>query len=55
MYADMQTMIHEKGGVAIPLFLSSLDAHNARLKGLSTIPVGGLMGYEFAEHVWWDA
>jgi len=55
MYADMQTMIHEKGGVAIPLFLSSLDAHNARLKGLSTIPVGGLMGYEFAEHAWWDA
>jgi len=55
MYADMQVMIHEKCGVAIPLFLSSLDAHNARLKGLSTIPVGGLMGYEFAEHVWWDA
>lgn len=55
MYADMQVMIHEKGGVAIPLFVSSLDAHNARLKGLLAIPVGGLMGYEFAEHVWWDA
>lgn len=55
LYADLQTMIHEKGGVAIPLFISSLDAHDARLKGLSTIPVGGLMGYEFAEHVWWDA
>lgn len=55
LYADMQVLIHEKGGVAIPLFLSSLDAHSARLKGLSTIPVGGLMGYEFAEHVWWDA
>lgn len=55
LYADMQVMIHEKGGVAIPLFISSLDAHNARLKGLSAIPVGGLMGYEFAEHVWWEA
>lgn len=55
LYADMQVMIHEKGGVAIPLFISSLDAHNARLKGLSAIPVGGLMGYDFAEHVWWDA
>ncbi|WP_454831815.1 ABC transporter substrate-binding protein [Pseudoxanthomonas wuyuanensis] len=55
LYADMQVMIHEQGGVAIPLFISSLDAHNAGLKGLSTIPVGGLMGYEFAEHVWWDA
>ncbi len=55
LYADMQVMIHEQGGVAIPLFIASLDAHDARLKGLSTIPVGGLMGYEFAEHVWWDA
>ena len=55
LYADMQVMIHEKGNVAIPLFLSSLDAHNTRLKGLSTIPIGGLMGYEFAEHVWWGA
>ena len=55
MYADMQVMIHDRGGVAIPLFLSSLDAHNVRLKGLSTIPIGGLMGYEFGEHVWWDA
>ncbi len=55
MYADMQVMIHEKGGVAVPLFISSLDAHDRRLKGLAPIPVGGLMGYEFAEHVWWDA
>lgn len=55
LYADMQVMIHEQGGVAIPLFISSLDAHNVRLKGLSPIPVGGLMGYDFAEHVWWDA
>ena len=55
LYADMQVMIHEKGGVVIPLFIPSLDAHSARLKGLSVIPVGGLMGYEFAEHVWWEA
>lgn len=55
LYADMQVMIHERGGVAIPLFISSLDAHSARLRGLAPIPVGGLMGYEFAEHVWWDA
>jgi len=55
LYAEIQVMIHEKGGVAIPLFISSLDAHSARLKGLAPIPVGGLMGYEFAEHVWWDA
>ncbi|MCC4592623.1 ABC transporter substrate-binding protein, partial [Xanthomonas campestris pv. cannae] len=52
MYSDMQALIHAQGGVAIPLFLSSLDAHTSRLKGLSPIPLGGLMGYAFAEHVW---
>ncbi|MFT4248704.1 MAG: ABC transporter substrate-binding protein [Pseudomonas sp.] len=52
MYADMQALIQAQGGVAIPLFLSSLDAHTSRLKGLSPIPLGGLMGYAFAEHVW---
>jgi peptide/nickel transport system substrate-binding protein len=54
-YADMQTMIHEQAGTAIPLFLASLDGHSNKLKGLSPIPLGGLMGYSFAEHVWLDA
>ncbi len=52
LYADMQSMIHAQGGVAIPLFLSSLDAHTSRLKGLLPNPLGGLMGYAFAENVW---
>ncbi|MCO4892718.1 ABC transporter substrate-binding protein [Cupriavidus sp. WGtm5] len=55
MYADMQTMIHEEAGIGIPLFLASIDAHATRLKGLSPIPLGGLMGYMFAENVWIDA
>ncbi|MBP0632615.1 ABC transporter substrate-binding protein [Cupriavidus sp. AcVe19-1a] len=55
MYADMQTMIHAEAGIGIPLFLSSIDAHSTKLKGLSPIPLGGLMGYSFAEHVWLDA
>nr|WP_316642103.1 ABC transporter substrate-binding protein [uncultured Roseateles sp.] len=55
MYADMQTMIHEEAGTGIPLFLASLDGHSTKLKGLSPIPLGGLMGYSFAEHVWLDA
>ncbi len=52
MYADLQTMIHQEAGIGIPLFLTSLDGHSAKLKGLSPIPVGGLMGYNFAENVW---
>jgi peptide/nickel transport system substrate-binding protein len=55
MYADLQTMIHTDAGIGIPMFLSSLDGHTTKLKGLSPIPVGGLMGYNFAENVWLDA
>jgi peptide/nickel transport system substrate-binding protein len=55
MYADLQTMIHEQAGIGIPLFLASLDGHSTKLKGLSPIPLGGLMGYNFAEHVWLEA
>lgn len=55
MYADMQTMIHNDAGIGIPLFLASIDGHSTKLKGLSPIPLGGLMGYSFAEHVWLDA
>ncbi|MDA8521494.1 ABC transporter substrate-binding protein [Acidovorax sp. NCPPB 4044] len=55
MYADMQTMIHQDAGIGIPLFLASIDGHSTRLKGLSPIPLGGLMGYSFAEHVWVEA
>ncbi|WP_422018657.1 ABC transporter substrate-binding protein [Roseateles sp.] len=55
MYADMQVLISQEAGVGIPLFLASLDAHSTKLKGLSPIPLGGLMGYSFAEHVWLEA
>jgi peptide/nickel transport system substrate-binding protein len=55
MYADMQVMIHEQSGIGIPLFLATLDGHTSKLKGLSPIPLGNLMGFAFGEHVWLDA
>jgi peptide/nickel transport system substrate-binding protein len=55
MYADMQVIIHTEGGIGIPMFLSSLDGHNKKLKGLSPVPLGGLMGSNFAEHVWLES
>ena len=55
MYADMQVMIHNEGGIGVPMFLSSIDGHNGKLKGLSPIPLGGMMGSSFAEHVWLEA
>jgi peptide/nickel transport system substrate-binding protein len=55
MYADLQTMIHGEGNIGIPFFMSSLDGHSKKLKGLSPIPLGGMMGYTFSEHVWLEA
>jgi peptide/nickel transport system substrate-binding protein len=55
MYADMQVMIHNESGIGISLFSSLLDGHSDRLKGLGAIPVGNLMGFDFAQHVWLDA
>ncbi|HSW84400.1 MAG TPA: ABC transporter substrate-binding protein [Usitatibacter sp.] len=54
MYGDMQVLIHEKCGIGIPVFISFLDGHSTKVRGLGSIPVGGFMGYMFAEHVWLD-
>jgi peptide/nickel transport system substrate-binding protein len=55
MYGDMQTLVHEQGGIGIPIFNESIDGFTNKLKGYSAHPMGGLMGYMFAEHVWLDA
>ncbi len=55
MYGDMQVLVHEQGGIGIPLFNESLDGFTNKLKGYSAHPMGGLMGYMFAEHVWLEA
>jgi peptide/nickel transport system substrate-binding protein len=55
MYADLQSLVHEDAGIGIPYFMSSLDGHSRKLRGLSPIPLGGLMGFSFAEHVWLEA
>lgn len=55
IYGDMQWLLNQKGAVGIPVFISLLDGYDRRLKGLSSIPLGGLMAYNFGEYVWWDA
>jgi peptide/nickel transport system substrate-binding protein len=52
MYGEMQTLVHNHGGIGLPVFSSTLDAHTSKLKGLRPIPTGGLMGYAYSEHVW---
>ncbi|PPC74030.1 ABC transporter substrate-binding protein [Pokkaliibacter plantistimulans] len=55
MYAEMQTLVHDHCGIGIPVFISNIDGVDARLKGYGTNPLGGFMGYMFAEQVWMDA
>ncbi|NOW44192.1 peptide/nickel transport system substrate-binding protein [Novosphingobium sp. SG751A] len=55
MYGEMQQIVHDRCGSIIPVFISLIDGHDRRLQGLNPLPMGGLMGYQFAEHVWWAA
>lgn len=54
MYGEMQQIVHEKCGVAIPVFISLIDGYDKRIKGLRPITLGAFMGYRFGEYVWWD-
>ncbi|MYM91231.1 ABC transporter substrate-binding protein, partial [Rugamonas sp. FT82W] len=54
-YADMQVLVHEKCGIGIPLFITSLEAHNSKIGGVVSHPLGAFMGYTFAEYVWLNA
>ncbi|ABE36597.1 bacterial extracellular solute-binding s, 5 Middle family protein [Paraburkholderia xenovorans LB400] len=55
MYGDMQVLVSEHGGIGIPTFLSLLDANDKKLQGLAPVPTGAMMGFNFAEYVWWNA
>lgn len=55
IYGDMQLQIHDHGGLAIPVFISLLDGFDRRVRGMTPIPLGGFMAYNFGEYVWWDA
>ena len=55
IYDEMQVMVANEAGTAIPCFISNVDAKTAKLKGLVPNPLGGQMGYAFAEYVWLDA
>jgi peptide/nickel transport system substrate-binding protein len=55
IYGEMQAMISNEAGTAIPVFMSNVDAVSPKLKGLVANPLGGMMGYTFAEHAWLEA
>ncbi len=55
LYGQLQAEVHAGCGSVIPVFISLIDGYDRRLKGLEPVPLGGFMGYQFAERVWWDA
>ena len=55
IYWEMQEMVANEAGTAIPVYISNMDAFTAKLGGLKPNPLGGMMGYAFAEYVWLDA
>lgn len=55
MYGDMQTLVSENCGIGVPVFISNIDGIDQRIKGYSSNPLGGFMGYMFSEQVWLDA
>jgi len=52
IYDEMQVMVSEEAGTAIPVWLSNVEAISKKLKGMRPNPLGGLMGNAFAEYVW---
>lgn len=54
LYGEMQGLVRKYCGVSIPVFISLLDGYDRRLKGWYPVPLGGFMGYAFAEHLWWE-
>nr|WP_231739128.1 ABC transporter substrate-binding protein [Herbaspirillum rubrisubalbicans] len=54
MYADMQTLVHEKCGIGIPVFIVNLEGVSTKVKGITPVPLGAFMNYTCAEYVWLD-
>jgi peptide/nickel transport system substrate-binding protein len=52
LYADMQVLVHEQCGIGIPMFRNTVDGYNTSVKGYGAHPLGGFMGFMFAEQVW---
>jgi peptide/nickel transport system substrate-binding protein len=55
LYWEMQEIVATEAATIIPAYISGIDATNDRLKGMVPNPLGGMMGFAFAEYVWLDA
>ena len=54
MYCEMQTIIHNDGGVVGPTFYDYVDAIRDYVKGFVPNGTGTLGGFQVAEFIWFD-
>ncbi|WP_134681845.1 ABC transporter substrate-binding protein [Paracoccus ravus] len=52
IYWELQRMIHDDGGVMIPMFGDYLDGVSNKVQGVTPHPMFNLMGARMAEKVW---
>jgi peptide/nickel transport system substrate-binding protein len=52
IYTEIEEIIYEQGGNAIPAFVNYLDGLSSKVKGLEPVPLGNLGGFNFADSVW---
>jgi peptide/nickel transport system substrate-binding protein len=52
IYDEMQVMVSNEAGTAIPVWITNIDALSDKVGGLLPNPLGGQMGYALAEYVW---
>jgi len=55
VFWDIQKIIYEDGGNAIPAFVNYLDGYSSKVKGLAPVPTGSLGGFNFADSVWLES
>lgn len=55
LYWALQEMVSNEAGTIIPAYISGIDAVTDKVRGLRPNPLGGMMGFAFAEYVWLDA
>ncbi len=55
MFCEMETLIHEEGGMVIPAHVNILDGVKDTVHGIPQVPLGFLGGSEWPEFVWMEA
>ena len=55
IYWALQEMVSNEAGTIIPAYIADIDGVSDKVKGWKSNPLGGLMGYDFAQHIWLES